>query len=1012
MGTIVLDPNQTQVTTQGFAPEVLKLAGQLTRQRAKAGIGVPTAPDPGMIGRIFDVVQRPLYASANLVNYLQGGSGDPNEIQSSNPLEAAWRGFSGQDKTTYENVLTNAGMPGGWQRSLAGFGMDVGLDPSSYVGVGLVKDAAEGVVKKAATEAAIAELGEGGVKQTVKDTAARILEENTVKGGETVASQTARAEALVGRPSVAKNLTSAARNAALERVAKERLVPNAVPTTASDIAGTAKTLSGAYKNLPAKEYEVVQKVTPKEATKLAKDEVQGNLSEKILAKQDAAIAKNNGKVVLKVMGRRTSIGSEGLYTLGKKAGQLANKSEILQNINKVFRPTATLRQGTNDLLREAMGHSVFDNEQAAKQIEGFFGDKVHNYFGDSWGGLTQGQREMIPHAIEQGVDLSDHLVPSTGKTLEDYKQVAMKMYDNMAQTEVDLGIRGEDSLMPNYINHIYGGGSKADQAAFTTERKGAVKIAQQARQEAEALNANIDNKIARRGTGGIFTEESKVPTLSGAEEHIAGHTLADAKLAGLKPEEDIRNLLGQRAIKSHQQQVQARWFRAVDLEHGVHLSDEVKGIGKNRVNQIAKSTNLEKIDSPHFIGGKAWFDPEVAKVLRDSQRYFARGADNEAGRALMRYYDKVQGIWKLNMTALNPGHHIRNMAGDLFLNYEDGVTNPLRYMDAARVLKNWEENPDAVKMLIGNRMLNAAEIMREFTERGGKSGFFRTDLVKRGVRPVEKIRQAAEVREDWTRLAHFIDVMKKEGKDVKTIQDLKDVSRTAGQRVRKFNIDYGDMTPTEQRFFKRVVPFYSWIRKNIPIQLETLAMNPSKVAFIPKSLRAVAGITGQPQSDNLMGFNLTPKWLRDMAGVRVAGEGVGRNATYWNPNVFPFYDIPQYFGGGPQDVIRNALGTTTPFLRMPIEIGMERSLMTGGPLPDTGMGYGQQSIVPPSASRILDIIRGQSDPTDVAKLFGISLYNVGPQQQLGELRRQQDPVQALLAARNKKPRSWEQQQSG
>jgi hypothetical protein len=71
--------------------------------------------------------------------------------------------------------------------------------------------------------------------------------------------------------------------------------------------------------------------------------------------------------------------------------------------------------------------------------------------------------------------------------------------------------------------------------------------------------------------------------------------------------------------------------------------------------------------------------------------------------------------------------------------------------------------------------------------------------------------------------------------------------------------------------------------------------------------------------------------------------------------------------------------------------------------------YIGQNVLPPSLTPLNAIRQGKAEPTDWAKLLGLSLYNVGPQQQLGELRRQQDIVQAIL--RSKKPekkRSWEQ----
>ena len=62
-----------QVQTVGHAPEVMRLAAQLSRQRQQAGIGVQKPDSPGFISKVFDVIQRPLYASANAADYLTQG---------------------------------------------------------------------------------------------------------------------------------------------------------------------------------------------------------------------------------------------------------------------------------------------------------------------------------------------------------------------------------------------------------------------------------------------------------------------------------------------------------------------------------------------------------------------------------------------------------------------------------------------------------------------------------------------------------------------------------------------------------------------------------------------------------------------------------------------------------------------------------------------------------------------------------------------------------------------------
>jgi hypothetical protein len=942
-------------TSSGFAPEVMALAGQLTRERAKAGVGTQNQ-GPGLLGKIFDVVSRPLYASANAVNYLQTGE---------NPLEGAWRGISGQDKTTYDDVLSEAGMGGGWQRSLAGFAGDIFLDPSTYVGAGIVKDLPEGIIRKAATETALSEVaGEAGLKKGVKDTAKRIFEENTVRGAEKASSVEARANALLNLPSASKDPVEAAR-----------------------------TLKSVYENaVPAKQYDFIHNVTKKESNQLAKLEHADNIATKAMEAQDAARATGRGKLVLKIAGRPTSIGSEKLYRVGSKGAEIARELPIIGDLNKAFRTQATMRDGANDIFREAAGHAQVHSERMARRLGEMFGNSpsemqafVKDMEPGLWGGLDKGHRQMITHALEDGTDLSGITIPATGKSLEEYKQAARNILDNFDQIEQDFKIRPADSHIENYVPHQLSGGTRDQRTAWLAERRAGAPTAAQ-------LKASEGGKIK------LATKPTK--------------TLKEAEIAGLKPETDIQRVLADRANESFQNQGRARFYHGMDQEFGLHLKEDAKGLGKEGIKSLEKKLNLEKVSSPYFQNGASHFHPDQAKIIKSLDHY---ASESEAAKGLLKHYDAVQRIWKLNMTALNPGHHIRNMAGDIFLNWEDGVKNPFVYQQAASVLKNWEKNPEAVILKVGKRRLNAGQIMTEFTNSGAKAGYFRTEMVQQGIRPIEKIRQLAETREDWTRMAHFIDQLKKSGKNVETLDDLKAASRVAGHQVRKFNIDYADLTDVERKFFKRVVPFYTWMRKNIPIQLETLAMNPSKIGIIPKGLNALQGMMGTEGGDNVMGFNVMPQWLREMAGVRIFGEGQGRNGVYWNPSVLPFSDIQTYFGGGPKAIAQNLLNTTTPMLRMPIEQATGVSLYSGGPVQSAGPQYYGGGIIPPVTNPLWQYIKGEGDVTDLGKLLGLSLYNVGPKEQLGELRRQEDPIQAILKAQSlsrKPPRSWEPGGSG
>jgi hypothetical protein len=933
--------NSPVVSSQGTAPEVLKLASQLTRQRYSAGIGAPQAPGSGVMGKIFDLIQRPLYASANTVDYA---------VKGKSPLTGTLRGLTGQDKTSYDQVLGDMGMSGGWQRSLAGFGLDVALDPTTYTGLGIEKNVAEGVARKAAVEASGEAIAKSAGESIVKSTAKSIAEGSKVQGGESAASKAARQAHF-------KNF---------------------------DMSGMSE--NAAYRKMmetaPERQFDTVQQISNKQARKMAEEQAKGNALSSILEKNDQELAKQRGKVYLKFMGKQTPIASEGLYKAGRAAADVTRDLPVVKGFNAAFRPTYNMPQGLNTIVRNAESHGIHMGEERLRNLARMVGKHVTDIGGEKWGGLSEGEAANVMRAISSGTQI-EGAAAATGRPLQQYADFLKNETKTLWGNETELGLRGEkaraarlagkipENFREDYVPTILRGGSKAEQDAF--------------------------KKGIRAG--------------------LPGHTLADAEAKGLNPVLDPLEAYGQKTIKSFRLQTPARVNKAASEEFGVHLNELAPGKVRNRIGkQLANDLGLKPYTMPGFPTSNVYFPPEIGDALKKSYKTFT---DPAAGGDLLRYFDKVQQAWKLNMTALNPGHHIRNFGGDVYLNFEDGLKNPARYTDSAKVLQNWRDNPTAFKMTIGNMDVDAGRLMDLFTRNGGKSGFFRQEYAQtaKGIQgvvrhPVESIRQAAEMREDWTRMAHFLDVMDKGGaKGIKASSDadLEALAKEAGQRVRKFNIDYGDLTPFEKNTMKRVVPFYTWMRKNIPLQLETLAMDPSKISVVPKGLRALQSITGQqPDTQSVLGLNTVPQWLREMAGVRVAGEGVGRNQIYWNPNIIPSTDIGQYFGSGsPTDIGRQFLSGLTPMARVPIEQATGRMLSSGAPVGNLPTYLGQQ-VLPPSTYAAKAIATGKGEPTDIGKLLGVSLYNVGPQQQLGELRRQQDIVTALLKARKKQqPRSWE-----
>lgn len=928
----VLNSSGGQITPRGHAPEVLKLAAQLNSQRYKAGLGPGKPSGPGVLGKIFDVIQRPLYASANTVDYA---------IKGKNPLEGTWRGVSGQDKTSYDKVLEDMGMSGGWQRSVLGFGADIALDPTTYLGLGIEKNLAEGVARKAGVEASEAAIKKEMAPKLLQQMTERTVEASKIPGEvETVGSKVARASHF-------------------GQVEEE---------TARAMKGIPHDPEVLYRGAPAKQTVLEPTLTKKEARLAIEETQRGKAMDAIHEAKDAALAKERGKVYLKFMGKQTPIASEGLYNVGSKIGEATRDLPVLKGINSAFRTTYNNPQGLNAIIRNAETHGIHLTEEQMRELGRMVGKDVVTFkSGEKWGGLGEGEMANILRAKSAGRAI-EGVAEKSQRPLQHYLDYLTTVDKHLAGEEMDLGLLAEKHVKENYVPMLLNGGTKDAQKAF--------------------------KKGYRAG--------------------LPGHTFEDAERLGLKPNADIIEAYSNKIIKSNRKVVPARINDAAEREFGIHMDALAPGkVSKRTGKQIAQDLDLKPYSLPGFKDKTAWFPPEVGDALQKTHKTMT---DPAAGGELLKYFDKVQNSWKLGMTAVNPGHHIRNFAGDVYLNFMDGVKNPARYSDATRVLRNWRDNPTSFKMLLGGKEYDAAQLHDLFVRNGGKSGFFRQEYAQTAksiqshvMHPVEAIRKGAELREDWTRMAHFLDIMEKGG--VKgSHKDIEALAREAGKKIRKFNIDYGDLTPFEKNFMKRVVPFYTWMRKNIPLQLETLAMDPGKINVIPKGLRALQNITGaEPDTSQYMGLNLVPQWLREMAGVRISGEGVGRNQIYWNPNVIPFMDLGTYFNEAPSPVGvgRQFASNLSPLIRAPIEQSTGRMLNSGAPVGDT-LTYGGQQVLPPSVPALSAILRGKGEAPDWGKLTGASLYNVGPQQNLSELRRQQDTVQALLKAQKKRrARSWE-----
>jgi hypothetical protein len=337
------------------------------------------------------------------------------------------------------------------------------------------------------------------------------------------------------------------------------------------------------------------------------------------------------------------------------------------------------------------------------------------------------------------------------------------------------------------------------------------------------------------------------------------------------------------------------------------------------------------------------------------------------GPPILQLFDKIQRMWKTGVTIYSPSHHIRNLNGDIFLAGLDGVTTTTPYLMAAKVQwahKGKYKDMESVLNIADPKLRQAATTARPgdalVTTAGGHkltnqqiyeaaesqgfllraplledlvgdtsqlSGTFNTKFSPFGGRVHRTAAGASEMRDHFVRLAHFIDVLRKS-----KFKNLRDAIEEAGRRVKKWHPDGSDLTGFEQSVMRRIIPFYSWMRKSTPIIFEGMAMRPHITMAFPKAmsnLQEITGIESQGPGDPFPMDQMFPDWLRekgigplypaghpfgDMISRQETWKGETPGYTIVNPTN-PFTDQISELGNPRKALI----SSITPALGLPIE---------------------------------------------------------------------------------------------
>ena len=216
-------------------------------------------------------------------------------------------------------------------------------------------------------------------------------------------------------------------------------------------------------------------------------------------------------------------------------------------------------------------------------------------------------------------------------------------------------------------------------------------------------------------------------------------------------------------------------------------------------------------------------------------------------------------------------------------------------------------------------------------------------------RPIRLSSDAADLSENFVRLAAFIGGARRFG--------IEDGGQAANYLVKALHFDYQDLSELERNVMKNVATFYTWTRRNVPLQFTALFNQPgkfNKLQFAQDELQNQFGAEGDTEG---MG-NIVPEWMRNKMGFVSSLTGPG-GAPLVIGVESPALDLNRLFAfGSPAATAesgwKEAVSASNPLFKALVESVSGVDTFTGAPFSSKGVKpSGLIGLLPQEVQRVI-----------------------------------------------------------
>lgn len=202
---------------------------------------------------------------------------------------------------------------------------------------------------------------------------------------------------------------------------------------------------------------------------------------------------------------------------------------------------------------------------------------------------------------------------------------------------------------------------------------------------------------------------------------------------------------------------------------------------------------------------------------------------------------------------------------------------------------------------------------------------------KINLRPVQLTRDANQLMEEFVRIAPIVTGLRRYG-------TTEGGASSAIMLMKAAQFDYSDLSDVERRVYRRVLPFYTYMKNNVSAQMRVLLNNPERIRRNLAFWEAVGDVMSDENGENFV----IPDYIGEMYGFLI-DEDVRKSmlakSPWWlkellqNPLAFrpesPVLDLERYSKGGFQNITEELISASNPLSKAIVQVTMNENLFSG-----------------------------------------------------------------------------------